>query len=120
MDFFFYRGAYSIDRQYRTVGIDWWEEEELKIEDFMKAREAYRAAKPDLVITHDCPENIGFTLLPPGGRVYQNTTGWALQELFQIHQPKTWVHSHWHLSRKTVREGTEFICLDELEPLEIG
>jgi hypothetical protein len=120
VNFFFYRGAYSIDRQYRTVGIDWWEEEQLKIEDFMKAREVYREAKPEVVITHDCPESIGLTLLPPGAHVYQNTTSWALQELFQIHQPKTWVHAHWHISRKTVREGTEFVCLDELEPLEIG
>jgi hypothetical protein len=120
VNFFFYRGAYSIDRQYRTVGIDWWEEEQLKIEDFMKAREVYREAKPEVVITHDCPESIGLTLLPPGAHVYQNTTGWALQELFQIHQPRTWLHGHWHLSRKTVREGTEFVCLDELEPLEIG
>jgi len=28
IDFFFFRGAYSIDRQYRTIGIDWWEQEQ--------------------------------------------------------------------------------------------
>lgn len=120
VDFFFYRGAYSIDRQYRTIGVDWWEEEQLKVEDFMKAREVYREAKPDIVLTHDCPEIIALTLLSPGAQIYQNTTGWALQELFQIHQPKMWIHGHWHLSRRTLREGTEFICLDELETLDVG
>lgn len=120
VDFFFYRGAYSIDRQYRTIGVDWWEGEQLKIEDFMKAREVYREAKPEIVLTHDCPESIGMMLLPPGAHVYQNTTSWALQELFNIHQPKTWVHGHWHLSRRISHGGTEFICLDELETLDVG
>ena len=39
LDFFYYRGAYSIDRQYRTIGIDWWAEEQVSIEGFMEARE---------------------------------------------------------------------------------
>lgn len=120
VDFFFYRGAYSIDRQYRTIGVDWWEQEQLKIEDFMKAREMYRKAKPDVVLTHDCPESIGMMLLPPGAQVYQNTTSWALQELFNNHQPKTWIFGHWHVSRRISHGKTEFICLDELEPLDIG
>jgi predicted phosphodiesterase len=120
VDFFFYRGAYSIDRHYRTIGIDWWEEEQLKIEDFMKAREVYREAKPDVVITHDCPESIGLALLPPGAHVYQNTTSWALQELFQIHQPKMWRFAHWHRSWSMTIGRTNFRCLDELEAEEIG
>lgn len=120
VDFFFYRGAYSIDRQYRTVGISWWEAEQLKIEDFMKARDLYREAKPDIVVTHDCPESVGHMLLDPGSHVYQNTTSWALEELFRIHRPKTWIFGHWHVSRKIPLGSTEFICLDELESLEIG
>jgi len=119
VDFFFYRGAYSIDRQYRTVGIDWWEEEQLKIEDFMKAREVYREAKPEIVITHDCPESIGFMLLRPGARIYQNITNWALQELFNIHQPKMWRFAHWHRSWRMTMGRTDFRCLDELEEEEI-
>ena len=120
VDFFFYRGAYSIDRQWRTIGVDWWEQEQLKIEDFMKAREVYREMKPDIVITHDCPENIGFMLLPPGARIYQNTTSWALQEFFNIHQPKMWRFGHWHRSWRMTVGQTDFRCLDELETEEIG
>lgn len=120
VEFFFYRGAYSIDRKYRTIGIDWWEQEQVKIDQFMKARELYREAKPEIVLTHDCPESIALMLLEPGQNIYQNMTGWALQELFSIHQPKIWRFGHWHRSWKMIIEGTEFRCLNELEAEVIG
>lgn len=113
--FFFYRGAYSIDRQYRTIGIDWWENEEVEIESFMKARELYREVKPDLVISHDCPESVSPYLLDPWAKIYQNKTGWALQELFNIHQPKLWRFGHYHKKWSMDVNGTNFKCLDELE-----
>jgi len=115
IEFFYYRGANSIDRQYRTIGIDWWEEEQVTIDQFMKARELYRQTKPDIVITHDCPEQIAIQMLEPNGRIYQNITGWALQELFNIHQPKMWFFGHWHKSRQIQYGNTKFVCLDELE-----
>jgi hypothetical protein len=115
VDFFYFRGAYSIDRQYRTVGISWWEQEQVGIEQFMKARELYRETKPDIVLTHDCPEGIALMLLEPGQNIYQNMTGWALQELFNIHQPKIWRFAHWHRSWRTTIGRTDFRCLDELE-----
>jgi Icc-related predicted phosphoesterase len=115
IDFFFFRGAYSIDRQYRTIGIDWWEQEQLKIEDFMKARELYRQIKPDVVLTHDCPQSLYSYLLPPGAKIYENITSWALEELFNIHQPKFWRFGHFHQSWRKVVNGTDFRCLNELE-----
>lgn len=115
IDFFFFRGAYSIDRQYRTIGIDWWEQEQLKIEDFMKARELYRQIKPDVVLTHDCPQSLYSYLLPPDAKIYENITSWALEELFNIHQPKFWRFGHFHKSWRKVINGTDFRCLNELE-----
>ena len=90
IEFFYYRGAYSIDRQYRTIGIDWWEQEQVSIDQFMEARELYRQNKPRIVITHECPQNIAAMMLKPNQRVYENTTGWALQELLNIHEPEYW------------------------------
>jgi predicted phosphodiesterase len=119
IDFFYYRGAWSIDRQYRTIGIDWWEQEQVKIEGFMQAREIYRQMKPDIVLTHDCPESIAAYLLPPNSRIFQQTTGWALQELFNIHQPKMWFFGHWHKSREIQYGNTKFICLNELETYKL-
>jgi hypothetical protein len=115
IEFFYYRGAYSIDRQYRTVGVDWWENEQVSIDQFMKARELYRSIKPDIVLTHDCPESINHHLLPNGATRYENMTGWALTELFNIHQPKTWIFGHYHKSWNMNINGTNFRCLDELE-----
>jgi predicted phosphodiesterase len=119
IEFFYYRGANSIDRQYRTIGIDWWEEEQVTIDQFMKARELYRQTKPDIVITHDCPEQIAIQMLEPNGKIYQNITGWALQELFNIHQPKMWFFGHWHKSRQIQYGNTKFVCLDELETYDL-
>lgn len=120
IEFFYYRGAYSIDRQYRTIGIDWWQEEQVSIDQFIKARELYRIVKPKIVITHDCPESIAQYLLRPDQRQYQNTTGWALQELFNIHEPERWFFGHWHMS-KTIKHGnTTFTCLNELETVTIN
>jgi len=119
VDFFFYRGAYSIDRQDRTIGLNWWAEEELKIEAFMEARELYRKTKPRVVVTHDCPELVSPDFLHPGARIYQNITGWALQELFNIHEPDLWVFGHYHVSKSVKRGCTKFVCLNELETFEI-
>lgn len=119
IDFFYYRGAYSIDRQYRTVGVDWWENEQVNIDNFMKARELYREIKPDIMITHDCPEAIAHQMLPIGSRVYQNITTWALQELLNIHEPKLWFFGHWHKSCTITYGATTFICLDELETYQL-
>ena len=118
-DFFFYRGAYSIDRQFRTIGIDWWPEEQVKIEVFMEARELYRQTKPRVVVTHDCPESLTPELLPPGSTLYQNTTGWALQELLNIHEPEFWFFGHYHVSKSIKRGCTNFVCINELETVEI-
>lgn len=115
IDFFYYRGAYSIDQQYRTIGIDWWENEQVNIDQFMKARELYRDIKPEVMITHDCPQDIALQMLEPGQRVYENITSWALQELYNIHQPKLWFFGHWHRSVKIQHGNTQFVCLNELE-----
>lgn len=113
--FYFYRGAYSIDRQYRTIGIDYWSNEENNIETFMKARELYREIKPDIVLAHDCPDFMVPHYIGPHARRYENITGWALGELYKIHQPKLFIHGHYHISKTTMYGDTKFICLDELE-----
>jgi predicted phosphodiesterase len=119
LDFFYYRGAYSIDKQYRTIGIDWWANEENDIDVFMEARNLYRSIKPRIMLSHDCPERISYMMLEPGCRIYQNMTGWALQELLNIHEPEYWIFGHYHQS-KTIKHGnTTFICLDELETYDI-
>ena len=113
--FFYYRGAYSIDRQSRTVGIDWWEDEQVTIDQFMKARELYREIKPDIFLAHDCPDFMVPQYIGPHAKRYENITGWALGELYKIHQPKLFIHGHYHVSKTTQYGDTKFVCLNELE-----
>lgn len=115
VNFFYYRGAYSIDRQYRTLGVSWWSNEQVDVDGFMKARELYREIKPKIMITHDCPESVSLGYLRAGDQIYQNQTGYFLQELYNIHQPDLWVHGHWHLSKTTQIDKTKFVCINELE-----
>lgn len=115
VNFFYYRGAYSIDRQYRTIGIDYWADEQVSIDQFMKARELYIQVKPDIFISHDCPDFMVPQYIGPNAKVYENITNWALGELYKIHQPKLFIHGHYHISKTTQYGDTKFICLDELE-----
>jgi hypothetical protein len=120
IDFFYYRGAYSIDRSQRTIGIDWWEKEQVNIDNFMKARELYASIKPSIMISHDCPDFLVQQYIGPNSKLYENITNWALNELFNIHQPKLWIHGHHHLSRTTVYGNTKFVCLNELETYQLS
>lgn len=120
VSFFFMRGAYSIDRQYRTIGVDWWEQEQLSVEQFEKAKELYRKVKPEIFLAHDCPDMVAATYLEPWQQKFNNFTGYALQELMNIYQPKTFFHCHWHFSRVTKMGRTKYYCLNELETLTIN
>lgn len=119
INFFYYRGAYSIDRQYRTIGIDYWEDEQVSIDQFMKARELYREIKPDIFLAHDCPDFMVPQYIGSNARVYENITNWALGELYKIHQPKLFIHGHYHISKTTQYGDTKFVCLNELETYKI-
>jgi len=115
IDFFFIRGAYSIDRAYRTVGINWWDKEQLTIDQFDECFKLYAEIKPDIIISHDCPEFLTRELIPLGAPVYHNCTSWALGEIYKIHQPKQWFFGHYHISWENQVGNTLFKCLNELE-----
>ena len=55
LEFFFMRGAYSVDQYRRTIGVSWWPEEELEYKELQLAMEEYSDTNPEIVITHDCP-----------------------------------------------------------------
>jgi len=115
---FFCRGAWSIDRAYRTEGISWWPEEQLGYQAGIDMLEAYKALKPEVMITHDCPDVIKYAMFTP--YIVPTVTGKLLDECLKIHNPKIWIFGHWHKS-KTYHWGdtSKFICLDEGEHLEI-
>jgi hypothetical protein len=108
-NFFYIRGAYSIDRACRTLGIDWWAQEELTWSQGYKCIEAYRKAKPSIVLTHDCPEEIIYLM----GRGYPSTiTRQILQTCLEVHRPKMWIFGHHHINWTKTYKDTTFRCLD--------
>ena len=117
---FFVAGAWSIDRSYRTPGVDWWEDEELsytEAEDCLVLWEQV-CGEIDLVISHDGPPN--FTQLINGSFPKETHTGRLLWEMWKIHQPPLWRIGHWHKSFSKKIENTHFKCLsiNEKEVLE--
>lgn len=114
----FIGGAVSVDRQYRTEGYDWWADEELNAEELDHLVEVYTEARPRLMVTHDCPEEIARNLCALSGRQkldFPSRSRQAFQRMWSAHSPEMWVFGHWHYSFDQIANGTRFVCLAELE-----
>lgn len=115
-------GAVSIDRMWRTEGLDWWADEECSYADLERMIDEYAAIKPEIVVTHDCPESIANQMLATfnkkkfedGSRTRQ-----ALERMFHLHQPHEWYFGHWHWSLQFKSGRTLFRCLNELEHVDV-
>ncbi len=110
------RGAWSIDKAFRTENIDWWANEELNYEEMQAAIDAYIKNKPRVMITHDAPHDARVELF---GCHEKSITSNGLQAMFEAHQPELFIFGHWHDSRNEVINGTRFICLAELETFQL-
>ena len=118
----FMGGALSIDKAYRTSGINWWMDEELSIPRLGDMLNLYEKHKPDIMITHDFPESIAYNHLIPasgGSTKFPSRTRDALDAMFKIHKPKIWLGAHWHFSFDKVIDGTRFIVLPELGYIDL-
>lgn len=113
---FYIRGAYSIDQWHRKQGRDWWPEEEMGWKEWSDCIEAYEKAKPEIVISHDCPAIVRKKMW---GITNKTVTSEGLQHCFEIHQPNRWFFGHHHESKIDIIENTHFQCLAELEVYEI-
>lgn len=130
--FFFVRGAVSIDCLGRVADYiltgrkTWWEEEELSQAKLDSACKLYRRHTPDIMLTHDAPTSIKDMISNPK---VMKMFGWpenltcrtqhALEHMWQLHQPKLHVFGHFHQNFIKKVNGTTFICLDELEYIDI-
>lgn len=118
-------GAWSIDHAYRTEGVDWWADEELSIEELNKIYDRYVLYKPKFLITHDCPTTVAYEMFIANGNSLTGTyqiktrTGEALQAMFEAHQPDFHFFGHWHNTRQSTINGTRFVCLGELDYVDV-
>lgn len=122
-DLMFIGGAWSIDQARRIPGVSWWEDEEVSQRELNDLVYKYNDAQPRIMITHDCPTQIGFDnhlKYRPWSKQYMTRTADAFQQMFHLHQPEFWFYGHWHESRQLDVDGTRFVCLTELETFDIG
>lgn len=108
------RGAESIDKHFRTEGIDWFANEELNYQEQLAAFDWYCKVKPKIVISHDCPQSVMTSLF---GYPEKSQTRTMLEMMFQEHQPDFWVFGHHHKNKDVQIGRTRFVCLNELETL---
>ena len=115
--FFFIRGAYSIDKAMRIPGRSWWHNEELDWEQGYKLIPIFQSEKPEIVLSHDCPQEVFMHLIYDApykmpGNYSTSRTSALLQNCFEAHKPKLWIFGHHHKQWRKQIKGTTFICLD--------
>lgn len=111
-------GAYSVDKHIRVPGYDWWEEEELSDEEFSLIHNEIIQYKPKIILSHDAPRTATDILFNPKSFI-DNRTSINLEKIFQNYQPNLWIFGHWHKSKQEKIKNTIFICLGELEFLQL-
>jgi len=101
-------GAYSVDKDQRTPGTDWFPEEILTEDDF--------ASFPDIpsvymVISHAAPMS---ATLPPGlfPTKYPDPSRRVLDKVLRRYQPKRWYCGHYHVPFSEKLGECEFRALD--------
>lgn len=117
---FYISGGYSIDRASRTLGVSWWEDEELCQSALMNMVDLYIEEKPDVVISHIAPSSLVHMLINPNSKPIVSRTDQALETLLYHHRPSYWFFGHYHISWRANIEGTYFVCLKELEYIDIS
>lgn len=119
---FFCGGALSANRAKRTEGLNWWPEEELSLSELAEIRKKYLDERPKVMVTHDCPHSVAELLLRHhkiDKTVAPSRTRQAFQGMWDLHKPDIWIFGHWHLSMDKLISGTRFICLNELETIDL-
>lgn len=111
-------GALSIDKHLRHEGYDWWSDEELSYTELSVISERYCDEKPKLVVSHECPEIVARTIFSVNIE-YPSITRQAFQTMFEMYRPEVWIFGHWHQSKDMTILGTRFICLNELEYVDL-
>lgn len=118
----FIGGAMSIDREWRVENFSWWADEELSMAELNELVDKYILLKPRVMVTHDCPEEVATEVARASGvnkLDYPSRTRQAFQSMWSSHSPELWIFGHWHHSFDHVLNGTRFICLAELEWIDI-
>ncbi len=116
--FLFLGGAVSVDRTWRTPGVDWWHEEVINI---AEAEQAMSDGYADIMVCHDVPDGVDIRA------IQNNPMGWpahALREA-QAHRevlravvdevkPKMLFAGHYHTRESHILKGKDYTTQVEI------
>lgn len=115
MELFYISGADSHDKQFRTIGKDWWEDEQLTHSQLHDAIDAYKEIKPRAVISHDGPrqaiEAMRTLIFRRQEGDFGSRTSQALSAMYEAHQPDVWIFGHWHHHKYCEVDTTRFFSI---------
>lgn len=100
--FFTLGGAYSIDKQFRRAGIDWYEDEAITFKDFEKAIKNLEEVDwtVDYVITHAPPVSKVIELGFKRFSLKEDISVYYLQEIYdRMKSFKKWYFGHMHVDK---------------------
>lgn len=105
----------------RHEGVDLFEwQEELDYDKCGEVIDKFQEHRPSIVISHDCPAMVRQEMMKDSnGEVRKSRTDHMLQNCFEKHQPDLWIYGHYHRFFDRRIEGTRFVCLEELQIMEI-
>jgi len=100
-------GGVSVDKEWRTEGIDWWPQEEITEEDVAHAS---REGNVDIVVAHDAPKGVNIPGIGPINKQRPGENPWPIHILYQAEKhrekmrqvwnathPDWWFHGHYHV-----------------------
>lgn len=117
-------GAWSIDWQMRRPGLNWWDNEELTLQEQLEIERRLTEYEGIIhtVITHDAPYKI-YPYLHPISPTMNRTNVFLdrLQEKFLVglNRPTLWVFGHHHKHLDMTYEDTRYICLNIERTMEL-
>jgi len=111
----FMGGAASIDRNYRTQGVDWFPQELIPYAEFYKLQEL-NVPKIDIVISHTCPMEFAPMLQKVGVFRYNfhDSSQEVLSAILQEYTPDLWYFGHFHAGVTGKYNNTNWYCLNDI------
>lgn len=111
-------GGYSIDRMLRTKGVNWFDREELTLQDI----ETLQPDHVDIVVSHTCPQCILPRVTKKVGikhRIQNDQSERMLDYVFNMYNPSMWFFGHWHGYGGFRENNTKLYLLDMIYRDEI-
>lgn len=114
LNILFMGGANSIDKNYRTIGIDWFPEEIINDKEIYNIK---NDIKIDVVLSHTCPVEFLFDIgeeLNFNVSEINDPSCKALSYILNKHKPKEWYFSHWHIFKQGNNNDCLWYCLNQI------